>query len=157
MIYTALAALTLSSTGIVLSLTLLMALFLGWENPLIDRGNLVLGVLGALAAVTGAMCLPGLQLDGGSTLRGIWRRVPAWLVVFQVTLVVLAALAWLAVWLAEYTSGTAARDGHGLPVLVLLVSASAFTVAYAQASRQLAPQRTDGPRRHAGPDRSGDQ
>ena len=154
MLYLAFTALALSGTTIFLSLTLLMALFLGWEDAMIDRGNLLLGVLGGLAAFTGALCLPGLRIPSGSVALGIWRRVPAWLVVSQATLVVVAALAWLSVWLAEFSSGAAVRAGHGIPVIVLLVCTVTFTAAYAQGIRQLSPHALGGPRRYAGPDRS---
>lgn len=151
MFYTALAALTLSVTGMLTSLTMLMALFLGWDTPLVERGYLLLAALGAVTAVTGALCLPGLRMSGASTLVSVWRRVPAWLLVSQATIFILAGLAWLAVWLAEHTSGVPARAGHGIPVLVLLASAAAFIVAFAQAMRQMSPEHVGGPRRHAGP------
>jgi hypothetical protein len=154
MLYLAFIALSLSGAAVFLSLTVLMALFLGWENAMVDRSSLLLGVLGGFAAIAGACCLPGLRHPDGSIALGVWRRTPAWLVVSQATLVVLAALAWLSIWLAEYTSGETVRPGHGTPVVVILLATVAFAAAYAQIVRQLSPQALGGPQRYAGPDRS---
>lgn len=147
----ALAALVIAPAGILLGLAAMMALFLGAQGPGVQA---LLGLLGWLllpGVLLGLACLRQLGAGQEGALNACWARLPAWLLVLVSLLLLVALLAELAIWLAEFAGGGTVSGWHYLPIASVFVFSMALTTAYAVVAPAGGGGEHRGPVRHADP------
>lgn len=147
----AVVTLVLAITGLLLSFTAMMALFLGADGPGMQS---LLGLTGWLLLPTGALallCLRLLPADGRGALTACWSRLPAWLVLLIAMMLLLAVLAELAIWLVEFAGGGTVALGHYLPIMAVLVYSLALTAGYSLVAPTGEGGEHRGPVRHTDP------
>jgi hypothetical protein len=147
----AVVTLVLAITGLLLSFTAMMALFLGADGPAVQS---LLGLTGWLLLPAGALallCLRLLPSDGRGALTACWSRLPAWLVLLIAMMLLLAVLAELAIWLVEFAGGGTVALGHYLPIMAVLIYSLALTAGYALVAPTGEGGEHRGPVRHTDP------
>lgn len=139
----------IASAAIILSLTAIMALFLGSESQdlLALINALAIWSLAAVVTTIGALSL--MYEPGRSLIRSWWSRLSAWLCVLIAGVLILAALAQLALFLVHRISDETPADNHYVPIVALVMSCLSLAATYALGAS--ANARHSGPIRHSGP------